>query len=195
MIVYFLIEKELYKLVMFANDININRAMFFDDLTVLINHITKIYELKYLRIINIRIFDISQLNSVIQKNTYMVVINNEFQKIWFNKPGYDQSFQLKIPEHMTINMLQQLNFCANIPGEPNFVKISVSTNSANSTNSTNSTNSENSEKSQYFDPDILYTYENLPDVNNKDEYSIDKMYDQVSREDFEHGYVCMLTSI
>ena len=177
MIVYFLIEKDLYKLVLFANYININNAMFFDDLTELINLVTKVHELKYLRITNIRIIDISYLNPVIQNSSYMVVINNEFQTIQFTKPGYEYNSELKIPEYMTIKMLQQLNFCANNPNESNFVKISVST---------------NSEESEYFNPDILYTYENLSEVNNKEEYLIDVMYDQISREDFDYGYVCML---
>lgn len=204
MIVYFLIEKDLYKLVLFANYININNSMFFDDLTELINLVTKVHELKYLRITNIRIIDISYLNPVIQNSSYMVVINNEFQTIQFTKPGYEYNSELKIPEYMTIKMLQQLNFCANNPNEPNFVKISVSTNSANSMNSanstnsansmnsTNSTNSANTEESEYFNPNILYTYENLSEVNNKEEYLIDVMYDQISREDFDYGYVCML---
>jgi Fic family protein len=96
MIVYFLIEKDLYKLVLFANYININNAMFFDDLTELITLITKVHELKYLRIINIRIVDISHFNTRLQNNTYMVVINNEFQKIWFNKPGLDRLLKAAI---------------------------------------------------------------------------------------------------
>jgi hypothetical protein len=180
MIVYFLIEKDLYKLVTFANDITINNAMFFDDMTALINLITKVHELQYLRIVNIRIIDLSHLNTTLQNNTYMIVINNEFQTIWCNKPGYEHNFQLKIPEYMTIKMLQQLNFCANKSDQKNYVKISVSTNSA---------------ESEYFDPNILYTYENLPEVKNKDEYSIDIMYDQMSRVEFDYGYVCMLKSI
>jgi hypothetical protein len=184
MIVYFLIEKDLYKLVTFANDITINNAMFFDDMTALINLITKVHELQYLRIKNIRIIDLSHFNTITQNNTYMVVINNEFQTIWYNKPGYEHNFQLIIPEYMTIKMLQQLNFCANKSDQKNYVKIS-----------TISTNSVNSGESEYFDPDILYTYENLPEVNNKDEYSIDMMYDQTSRVEFDYGYVCMLKSI
>lgn len=191
MIVYFLIEKELYKLVLFANHVNNNNKLF-EDLNELVSLITNIHDLKFLQISNIRIIDLSLLNIVKQNNTYMVVINNEFQNIWFTNLEYKNNFQLKIPEYMTINMLQQLNFSANKPDQKNFVKINVSTNSANSTNSTNSANSTNSGESEYFNPDILYTYENLSEVNNKEEYLIDVMYDQISREDFDYGYVCML---
>ena len=176
MIVYFLINKDLYMLSMFANHVSINKDILFNDIKELMNLITKVHNLMYLRIINIRIINLSYLNTIQQNNTYMVVINNEFQKISFNTPGCDYNYQLNIPEYMTINMLQQLNFCANKIDQPNFVKI-------------------HSDGSEYFDPDILYTYENLHESKNKDEYLIDNMYDQVGRVEFDSGYACMLKSV
>jgi hypothetical protein len=152
MIVYFLVEKDLYKLSMFANHVRINKDMLFNDITELMNLITRVQNLMYLRIINIQIIDLSHLNTIQQNNTYMVVINNEFQKISFNTPEFDYNYQ------------------------PNFVKI-------------------HSEGSEYFDPNILYTYENLCECKNKDEYLIDNMYDQVDRVEFDSGYVCMLKSV